>query len=264
MALIRAKAEGPRMLGVDPKTGMNVYAINGRFGAYVQLGEMPEKGSEGKAEALVADRQHDRIDGHARGGAASCSSCRASSASHPEIGDSRSSPASAASVPTSSTATTTGRSRQTDDLFTVDLERALALLAAPKRSARQAAKRVIRQDRGARRRHGAAGARRPVRSVRHRRRDQRVDPEGRRSGDDLARGRAGAARSAPRRAAARAAARPPRRGGAARAAAAAARRSRPTSRRPSRAAAKVEGQGQDQAANAKAAAGKRAVRKRAS
>jgi DNA topoisomerase-1 len=32
----------------------------------------------------------------------------------------------------------------TDDLFTVDLERALALLAAPKRSARQAAKRVIR------------------------------------------------------------------------------------------------------------------------
>jgi DNA topoisomerase-1 len=32
----------------------------------------------------------------------------------------------------------------TDDLFTVDLDRALALLAAPKRSARQAAKRVIR------------------------------------------------------------------------------------------------------------------------
>ena len=33
----------------------------------------------------------------------------------------------------------------TDDLFTIDLERALALLAAPKRSARQAAKRVIRK-----------------------------------------------------------------------------------------------------------------------
>ena len=33
----------------------------------------------------------------------------------------------------------------TDDLFTVDLERALELLAAPKRSARQAAKRVIRK-----------------------------------------------------------------------------------------------------------------------
>jgi len=32
----------------------------------------------------------------------------------------------------------------TDDLFTVDLERAVALFSAPKRSARQAAKRVIR------------------------------------------------------------------------------------------------------------------------
>ena len=48
MTLIRAKADGPRTLGVDPKTGMNVYAINGRFGAYVQLGEMPEKGSKEK------------------------------------------------------------------------------------------------------------------------------------------------------------------------------------------------------------------------
>ena len=45
---IRAKAEGPRVLGVDPKTGMNVYAIHGRFGAYVQLGETPEKGSKEK------------------------------------------------------------------------------------------------------------------------------------------------------------------------------------------------------------------------
>jgi DNA topoisomerase-1 len=34
---------------------------------------------------------------------------------------------------------------ESDDLFTVDLERALALLAAPKRSSRQAAKRVIRK-----------------------------------------------------------------------------------------------------------------------
>jgi DNA topoisomerase-1 len=48
MALVRAKAEGPRMLGVDPKTGMNVYAINGRFGAYIQLGETPESGVKDK------------------------------------------------------------------------------------------------------------------------------------------------------------------------------------------------------------------------
>jgi DNA topoisomerase I len=48
MQLVRAKAEGPRLLGTDPETGQNVYAIHGRFGAYVQLGETPEKGSKEK------------------------------------------------------------------------------------------------------------------------------------------------------------------------------------------------------------------------
>jgi DNA topoisomerase I len=42
LELVRAKAEGPRTLGVDPATGQNVYVMNGRYGAYVQLGETPE------------------------------------------------------------------------------------------------------------------------------------------------------------------------------------------------------------------------------
>jgi DNA topoisomerase-1 len=42
LELVRAKAEGPRALGVDPATGQNVYVMNGRYGAYVQLGETPE------------------------------------------------------------------------------------------------------------------------------------------------------------------------------------------------------------------------------
>ena len=42
LELVRAKAEGPRTLGVDPATGKNVYVMNGRYGAYVQLGETPE------------------------------------------------------------------------------------------------------------------------------------------------------------------------------------------------------------------------------
>lgn len=37
-----------RELGVDPKTGFNIYAKLGKFGAYVQLGENPEDGSERK------------------------------------------------------------------------------------------------------------------------------------------------------------------------------------------------------------------------
>jgi len=40
--LVRVKAEGPRTLGVDPDTSKPVYVMNGRYGAYVQLGEAPE------------------------------------------------------------------------------------------------------------------------------------------------------------------------------------------------------------------------------
>jgi DNA topoisomerase-1 len=55
MELVRAKAEGPRTLGVDPATGQNVYVMNGRYGAYVQLGETPEKvqRSRGKAQSVA-------------------------------------------------------------------------------------------------------------------------------------------------------------------------------------------------------------------
>jgi DNA topoisomerase-1 len=42
LALLKAKAQGPKALGVDPKTGQQVYVMHGRFGAYVQLGETPE------------------------------------------------------------------------------------------------------------------------------------------------------------------------------------------------------------------------------
>jgi DNA topoisomerase-1 len=42
LELVRMKAEGPRALGADPDTGQPVYVMNGRYGAYVQLGETPE------------------------------------------------------------------------------------------------------------------------------------------------------------------------------------------------------------------------------
>jgi DNA topoisomerase-1 len=54
LELVRTKAEGPRGLGVDPKTGQQVYAIHGRYGAYVQLGEMPEIGPKVKGKRAVA------------------------------------------------------------------------------------------------------------------------------------------------------------------------------------------------------------------
>ena len=42
IALLKAKAQGPKSLGVDPVSGQHVYVMHGRFGAYVQLGETPE------------------------------------------------------------------------------------------------------------------------------------------------------------------------------------------------------------------------------
>jgi len=47
LALLTTKGAGPRTVGVDPKTGMTVYAMTGRFGPYVQIGETPEKGKKG-------------------------------------------------------------------------------------------------------------------------------------------------------------------------------------------------------------------------
>jgi DNA topoisomerase-1 len=50
LEFVRAKAEGPRSLGVDPVAGLSVYVMNGRFGPYVQLGETPEAPAGPKAK----------------------------------------------------------------------------------------------------------------------------------------------------------------------------------------------------------------------
>jgi DNA topoisomerase-1 len=46
---VRIIESGPRLLGTDPKSGLPVYAINGRMGPYVQLGETPDAADK-KAE----------------------------------------------------------------------------------------------------------------------------------------------------------------------------------------------------------------------
>jgi DNA topoisomerase-1 len=63
LALLAAKSAGPRNLGVDPKTGMTVYVMNGRFGPYVQLGETPEKGKKGPKPRRASLPKDESIDG---------------------------------------------------------------------------------------------------------------------------------------------------------------------------------------------------------
>jgi DNA topoisomerase-1 len=56
LELVRVKAEGPRTVGVDSASGLNVYVMNGRYGAYVQLGETPEPAPKGKGKSAKAEK----------------------------------------------------------------------------------------------------------------------------------------------------------------------------------------------------------------
>jgi DNA topoisomerase-1 len=57
MALLKAKAEGPRSLGDDPVSGLPVYMMHGRFGPYVQLGETPTDKKAEKPRRASLGRQ---------------------------------------------------------------------------------------------------------------------------------------------------------------------------------------------------------------
>jgi DNA topoisomerase-1 len=57
LELVRAKAEGPRSLGIDPATGLKVYVMSGRYGAYVQLGETPEPAPKSRSKGQKAEPQ---------------------------------------------------------------------------------------------------------------------------------------------------------------------------------------------------------------
>ena len=63
LALLAAKNAGPRVLGVDPGSGMRVYAMTGRFGPYVQLGETPEKGKKGEKPRRASLPKGETVEG---------------------------------------------------------------------------------------------------------------------------------------------------------------------------------------------------------
>jgi DNA topoisomerase I len=141
--ILRAKAQGPKSLGIDPSTGQNVYVIHGRFGAYVQLGETPDKGSKEKPRrsSLLPTMSESTVTLEEAVGLLQL-------------------PRELGIHPESKQPVVAGLGRfgpyvkhgddyrslePTDDLFAVDLARALALFAEPKRPGRRqaAAKRVL-------------------------------------------------------------------------------------------------------------------------
>ncbi|MGE0449538.1 MAG: type I DNA topoisomerase [Vicinamibacterales bacterium] len=142
MALVRAKAEGPRLLGTDPASGQNVYAIHGRFGAYVQLGETPDKGSKEKPKrsSLIGGMTESSVT---LDDALKLLQLPRELGVHPDSGQ----PVLAGLGrfgPYVKHGDEFRSLENEDELFTVDLSRALQLLAEPKRSRRrQAVKKVI-------------------------------------------------------------------------------------------------------------------------
>src|SRR5690606_31993502 len=56
-----AAPSGDRELGTDPETGLTVYAKAGRFGPYVQLGEIDDAKEKPKTASLFKDMQLDSV-----------------------------------------------------------------------------------------------------------------------------------------------------------------------------------------------------------
>jgi DNA topoisomerase-1 len=156
LELLRAKAEGPRSLGNDPTTGQPVYLMSGRFGAYVQLGATPDKGDKKAAKPKRASLLPGMTE---------------SSVTLPEALQLLSLPRVLGVHPESKEPVLASQGRfgpyvkhgdefrsleDGDDLFAIDLARALELFAAPKKSRRrQSAPKSVIRELGAHPRGGA-------------------------------------------------------------------------------------------------------------
>jgi DNA topoisomerase-1 len=155
LELLKAKAEGPRSLGLDPDTGQQVYLMTGRYGAYVQLGETPDKGTRGaekpKRASLPAGVTDDTLTLEK---ALQLLSLPRTLGTHP---DGQEVIASQGRFGPYVKHGDEYRSlEESDDVLTIELARALELLSAPKRSRRrQTVARTVLKDLGAHPRSGA-------------------------------------------------------------------------------------------------------------
>ena len=134
VALLKAKAQGPRSVGDDPETGQPVYVMHGRFGPYVQLGETPtdKKADKPRRASLGRDYSEDTITLE--------ESLRLLSLPR-ELGTADDGEVIVANVGRFGPYVKHGSEFRSlepdDDVYTIALERAKALLAQEKKSARR-------------------------------------------------------------------------------------------------------------------------------
>ena len=149
LALLKAKADGPRALGPDPASGLAVTVRHGRFGHYVQLGESPQKAKDKKAErprraSIPAGQSASAIT---LGEALQLLSLPRELGPHPADGQ----------------IVVASRGRfgpyvkhgdqfrsleDSDDVFTITVDRALELLAAPKKARRRTMTKTVLRSLG--------------------------------------------------------------------------------------------------------------------
>ena len=133
IALLKAKAQGPKSLGVDPATTQHVYIMHGRFGAYVQLGETPEdRDIKPRRASLGRDHTEETIT----------LDVALKLLSLPrELGIGEDGEAILSNVgrfgPYVKQGTEFRSLEETDDVYTISLERANELLLQPKKSGRR-------------------------------------------------------------------------------------------------------------------------------
>jgi len=134
--LIKQKQEGPTPLGIHGETGLPIYVLTGRFGPYVQLGEVTPDNPKPKRASLPKGLKPEHVT---LAIATQLLSLPRLLGSHPQTGK----PIQAGLGRFGPYVVCDGDFRSltgSDDLFSITLERALELLSQPKTRGRQAAK----------------------------------------------------------------------------------------------------------------------------
>jgi DNA topoisomerase-1 len=138
--LIEAKEKADQPLGLDPDTGLPVRLLVGRYGPFVQLGEQEEGGEKPKRASLPRGTGPEDVDLEV---ALRLLSLPRLLGEHPETGGE----IRAGIGRYGPFVVNNGEFRSLqaeDDVFTVELDRALELLAQPKGGRRRAAPKVLR------------------------------------------------------------------------------------------------------------------------